>query len=121
MMETTPAQAALGQYQFYAGQAQSIDLCSVSACDPHVIYYPEAPATGGHTETGTVNCSTKPCTVTIKVAGADVGSPSTSSLLEEVGSYAFGAARLQSAITNTQAEADQLPLEVDGICCFNFK
>lgn len=126
MMETTPAQAALGQYSFSAGQAQSIDLCSVSACDPHVIYYPEAPAPGGHAETGTVSCPAapspaNPCTVTIRVSGADVGSPSTSSLLEEVGSYAFGAARPQSAITNAQAEADELPLEIDGICCFNAK
>jgi len=60
MMETTPAQAAAGQYHFYAGQAQSIDLCSVSACDPHAIYYPEAPATGGNTETGNVTCPATP-------------------------------------------------------------
>ena len=125
MMETTPAQAAAGQYQFYAGQAQSIDLCSVSACDPHVIYYPEAPATGGNSETGSVSCPATPsprtpCTVTIKVAPADVGSPSGTSLLEEVGSYAFAAARPQAAVTNALAEADELPLQVDGICCFNF-
>lgn len=124
MMETTPAQAALGQYSFYAGQAQSVDLCSVSACDPHVIYYPESPAPGGHTENGTVTCPSTPapstpCTVTITVNGGDVGSPSSSSLLEEVGSYSFGAARPQAALTNAQAEADQLPLEIDGICCFN--
>jgi hypothetical protein len=126
MMETTPALAAAGIYQFYAGRAQSIDLCSVSACDPHVIFYPEAPATGANTESGNVSCparpsSSNPCTVTIHVAGADVGSPTTSSLLEEVGSYAFGAARQQAAITNPQAESDELPLEVDGICCFNFR
>jgi hypothetical protein len=126
MMETTPALAAAGTYQFYAGKAQSIDLCSVSACDPHVIYYPEAPATGGNTETGSVSCpaapsASNPCAVTITIKGADVGVPTTSSLLEEIGSYAFGAARPQAAITNPQAEADQLPLEVDGICCFNFR
>jgi hypothetical protein len=126
MMETTPALAAVGKYQFYAGRAQSIDLCSVSACDPHVIYYPEAPATGGNNEAGTVSCpstpsASNPCTVTIHVTGADVGSPTTSSLVEEVGSYAFGAARQQAAVTNALAEADELPLEVDGICCFNFR
>jgi hypothetical protein len=126
MMETTPALAAAGRYQFYAGRAQSIDLCSVSACDPHVIYYPEAPAPGASSETGTVICPsapspTSPCTVTINVAGADVGTPTQSSLLEEVGSYAFGSARPQAAITNPMAEADQVPLEVDGICCFNFR
>ncbi|HEX6539979.1 MAG TPA: hypothetical protein VF155_12450 [Candidatus Dormibacteraeota bacterium] len=124
MMETTPALAAAGQYNFYAGQAQSIDLCSVSACDPHVIYYPEAPAPGGHAETGSVSCPAvpaprTPCTITVTVNGGDVGTPAPSSLLEEVGSYAFGAARPQAAVTNAQAEADELPLEVDGICCFN--
>jgi hypothetical protein len=126
MMETSPALAAAGTYEFYAGQAQSIDLCSVSACDPHVIYYPEAPATGANTEAGHVSCpvapsASTPCTVTINVAGADVGAPTSASLLEEVGSYAFGAARLQAAVTNPMAEADLLPLEVDGICCFNFR
>jgi hypothetical protein len=126
MMETTPGDAAAGQYSFYAGQAQSVDLCSVSACDPHVIYYPEAPSPGGHAEAGSVTCPatpapSTPCTITITVNGADVGSPAPSSLLEEAGSYAFGAARPQAAITNAQAEADELPLEVDGICCFNGK
>jgi hypothetical protein len=126
MTETTPAQAAAGQYQFYAGRAQSIDLCSVSACDPHVIYYPEAPAAGGNSETGSVSCPATPtagtpCTATIKVAPADVGSPAASSLLEEVGSYAFAAARPQAAITNALAQAGELPLEVDGTCCFNFR
>jgi hypothetical protein len=65
--------------------------------------------------------SCQACTVTISVAGADVGSPTTSNLLEEVGSYAFGAARLQAAVTNAMAEADLLPLAVDGMCCFNFR
>ena len=60
-----------------------------------------------------------PCTITISVNGADVGAAAASSLLEEVGSYAFGAARPQAAITNAQAEIDELALEVDGICCFN--
>jgi hypothetical protein len=125
MMETTPSLAAAGQYEFYAGKAQSIDLCSVSACDPHVIFYPEAPATGGNTEKGTVSCpaapsASTPCTVTIAVTGADIGSPTASSLLEEIGSYAFGAARPQAAVTNALAESDELPLEVDGLCCFNF-
>jgi len=123
MMETTPALAAAKTYEFYAGRAQSIDLCSVSACDPHVIVYPEAPATGANNETGSVTCPphSSSCTVTINVTGADVGSPAASSLLEEVGSYAFAAARPQAAVTNPQAEADELPLQVDGICCFNFR
>src|SRR5205814_178239 len=82
---------------FYAGKAQSIDLCSVSACFPHVIVYPEqpyAPASGdsGLGETGSITCPASPsvdhpCTITVNVKVADVGSPTTSSLLEEVGAY----------------------------------
>jgi hypothetical protein len=110
---------------FYAGKAQSVDLCSVSACDPHVITYPE-PGLGGSTEPGSISCpaspsATNPCTVTIKVATSDVGSPTSKSLLEETGSYAFAAAHPQGATTNAQAEADDVPLEIDGACCFNFK
>ena len=44
-----------------------------------------------------------------------------SSLLEEVGSYAFASSHLQASIDNAQAQADNVPLEVDGICCFNFQ
>jgi hypothetical protein len=112
-------------FQFYAGAAQSIDLCSVSACDPHVLYYPDAPAfdgsgtqTGGFTvSNGTADSSTGLLTIPVPIA--DVGGPTRSSLLEEVGSYTFGSAHLQSAVTNTMAEVDQLPLEIDGACCFN--
>jgi hypothetical protein len=108
---------------FYAGAAQSVDLCSVSACFPHVITYPE-PGLGGNAETGNVSCPTapsasNPCTVTIHVNPTDVGSPSGKSLLEEIGSYAFAAAHPQGATTNAQALADDVPLEVDGACCFN--
>jgi hypothetical protein len=116
---------AANQPSFYAGKAQSVDLCSVSACDPHVITYPE-PGLGGSAETGSVSCpaspsSTHPCTVTVKVSTADVGAPTSKSLLEEVGSYSFASAHPQGALTNAQALADDVPLEVDGACCLNFK
>src|SRR5438309_2837514 len=78
---------AANQPIFYAGAMQTIDLCSVSACFPHVMTYPE-PGTGptftGKTETGSINCSSTPCTLTISVKVADVGGPTTSSLLESV-------------------------------------
>ncbi len=114
-------------FQYYAGAVQSIDLCSVSACEPHVTTYPDAPAfdatatqTGGFSVAGgTVDPGTG--TITIPVPVADVGSPTQTSLLEEVGSYTFGSAHRQSTITNANAEFDQLPLEVDGACCFNFQ
>ncbi|TMB87514.1 MAG: hypothetical protein E6J45_12390 [Chloroflexi bacterium] len=125
MMETNGAQRSTNTDQYFAGAAQSIDLCSVSACDPHVLYYPEA-GTTAHNETGTVSCPatpsvSSPCTITITVNRVDVGTPTVSSLLEEVGSYAFASSHLQASIDNAQAQADNVPLEVDGICCFNFQ
>src|SRR2546421_8965363 len=115
---------ALNQPTFFAGKAQSVDLCSVSACFPHVVTYPE-PGLGGSAETGSISCpvspsAANPCTLTITVKVADVGSPTTSSLLEEVGGYAFGSAHPQGVLTNAQAEADDVPLEIDGVCCYNF-
>jgi hypothetical protein len=107
---------------FYAGKTQSVDLCSVSACFPHVLTYPE-PTVGGTAETGALSCpaspsATNPCSVVLHVNIADVGG---SGLLEEVGTYALGTAHLQGATTNAQALADDVPLEIDGACCFNFK
>jgi len=118
-METT----ASGVPIYYAGAAKSVDLCSVSACSPHVITYPE-PGTGGSSETGSVSCpvspsASNPCTLTVQVKAADAGSPTNSSLLEEVGAYSFASQVLSGAITNPQAEADNVPLEIDGICCYN--
>jgi hypothetical protein len=118
--------------QFYAGKAQSIDLCSVSGCTPHVQLYPEgvvssptSTVTLGSPETGNVNCpaapsASNPCTITITVNLADVGNPTASSLLEEVGAYSFAAAHPQAELTNAQAQADNTPLEIDGVCCYNF-
>jgi hypothetical protein len=122
-METTG-----GTPSFYAGLAQSIDLCSVSACFPHVITYPEsgsaAPFTG-KPEQGTVNCPRSPsvdnpCSFTIKVKVADVGGPNANSLLEEVGAYSLSATVQEALQTNLTAEADTVPLEIDGACCYNF-
>ena len=59
MMETNGAQRTTGTDQYFAGAAQSIDLCSVSACFPHVIIYPEA-GTTAHNESGGVVCPTTP-------------------------------------------------------------
>ncbi len=118
-MENTGANAPI----FYAGRAKSVDLCSVSACFPHVLTFPE-PAFGGTAEPGSVSCpaapsAANPCILTIQVRAGDVGSPSTSSLLEEVGSYTFAASTPSGEITNAQAQADDVPLEIDGACCYN--
>jgi hypothetical protein len=115
---------AADQPSFYAGQAQSVDLCSVSACFPHVLTYPEANL-GGTAESGNVTCPaapsvSNPCSITVTVAAADVGSPTAKSVLEEVGSYAFAASHPQGTTTNAQALADDVPLQIDGACCYNF-
>ena len=116
---------AANQPVFYAGKAQSVDLCSVSACFPHVLTYPE-PGLGGTQEAGAVTCpavpsASNPCSISVRVNAADVGGPTAKTLLEEVGGYAFGASHPQGATTNAQAEADNVPLEVDGVCCYNFQ
>jgi hypothetical protein len=116
---------AANQPTFYAGKTQSVDLCSVSACFPHVLTYPE-PDLGGTQETGGVQCPAtpsvkSPCTITVKVNAADVGSPIAKSLLEEVGAYALATSHPEGATTNAQAQADNVPLEIDGACCFNFE
>jgi hypothetical protein len=123
---------ALNNPIFFAGKAQSVDLCSVSACFPHVITYPEPPPVSGSggpgftgsMESGSINCpsapsANNPCTLTINVKVADVDNPTSSSLLEEVGSYSFASLHQSGAIMNPQAEADEVPLEVDGACCYN--
>ena len=51
---------------------------------------------------------------------ADIGNPTTTSLLESVGTYALSASHPQLGTTNAQAQADSVPLEIDGICCTNF-
>jgi hypothetical protein len=117
--------AAANHPIFYAGAQQTIDLCSVSACFPHVLTYPE-PGTGptftGKTETGSITCpATGPCTLTISVNVADIGSPTSTSLLEEVGGYAMAAAIQEGAEDNASAQSDTVPLEIDGVCCYNFK
>jgi hypothetical protein len=128
-MENTTA----SQPSFYAGAAQSIDLCSVSACFPHVITYPEPPPAGnppatftGKAETGAIICpaspsADNPCSLTVRVKVADIGSPTASNKLEEVGAYALGATIQEGLEDNVTAESDTVPLEIDGVCCYNFQ
>jgi hypothetical protein len=119
-MENTAANQPI----FYAGKEQTIDLCSVSACFPHVLTYPE-PGGGtftGTAESGSISCPANlPCTLTIQVKVADVGSPTSSSLLESVGGYSLAAAIQEGAEDNVSAQTDTVPLEVDGVCCYNAK
>jgi hypothetical protein len=116
---------ALNQPIFYAGKMQTIDLCSVSACFPHVLTYPEpgvGPTFTGKSQSGTITCPlTGPCTLRIAVKVADIGSPTLSSLLESVGAYAMAAAIQEGDETNLTAESDTVPLVIDGTCCYNFR
>ena len=118
-MENTAANQPI----FYAGAMQTIDLCSVSACFPHVLTYPEpgaGPTFTGRSETGSITCPAgSPCTLTISVNIADVGNPVNSSLLESVGAYSLAASLQEGAEDNATAESDTVPLEIDGVCCFN--
>jgi hypothetical protein len=114
--------------QWSAGKVQSVDLCSVSLCLPRVLLYGEVPnpTAGVAAESGTVSCpgspsGSNPCTITITVNTADVGSPNDASLLEEVGAYALTTSHTQSGTTNAQGQLDNVPLEVDGVCCYNFQ
>jgi hypothetical protein len=115
---------ASGSRSFYAGKTGSVDLCSVSACFPHVLTYSESGA-GGKSEHGTVSCpkspsAKHPCTITIFVSAADIGKPKGGTLLQEVGAYSFATSHAQGSTTNAQAQADNVPLEIDGVCCYDF-
>ena len=121
-MENTPTNQPI----FYAGKQQTIDLCSVSACFPHVLTYPEPGPSGttftGIAQTGSVSCPAGgPCSVTIQVRVADVGGVTSKSLLESVGAYALAAAIQEGAEDNASAQSDTVPLEIDGVCCYNFR
>ena len=106
---------------FYAGKSQTIDDCSVSACDPHTTVYPEGTAETGNVECPSAPSAASPCKIAITVNLPDVGSPTNSSLLEEVAGYSFVATVPQSAMSQATERADNGATEVDGVCCYNFQ
>src|SRR5207248_80923 len=98
-MENTVA----NQPTFYAGKTQSIDLCSVSACFPHVLTYPE-PSFGGTAEPGTITCpaapsASNPCSVTIAVGVGDIGT-GTLQAQDAGANMTFQASDFQSVVFN---------------------
>jgi hypothetical protein len=114
--------------KYYAGATETIDDCSVSACFPHTLVYPEAPPFGlnGISEQGKIDCpatpsAATPCVITETIPVADVGSPTSSSLLEEVGSYTFTATTVQGLFNQATERLDNGATEIDGICCYNFQ
>ena len=110
---------------FFDGASQSVDLCSVSACDPHILTYPGshmAPNTS-HAATGTVNngdtASGTPGTITIEVPRSDVGGPKDGDRIDSVGAYSLVSLQsFDTPLANPAAEDDVVPIEVDGACCF---
>jgi hypothetical protein len=117
--------AAGGTPTFSDGESQSIDLCSVSACDPHILSYPGphmAPSTS-HATTGTVSngdaAGNTPGSITIDVPRADVGGPKDGDRVDSVGGYSLvSLLSFDAPLTNAMAENDLVPVEVDGACCF---
>jgi hypothetical protein len=106
-----------GTPSFFAGQALSVELCSVSGCFPHIVDYP-APPRGGTAVTGHLTLGKGADTWVVHVPRSLVGIPDAGATLESFSAYAF--ARLKSAslpFTNAEAEADISPIEVDGLCC----
>jgi len=112
--------AASGAPSYYAGVTQSTDSCSVSACDPHVLDYVAPPQQGAAAATGSEVVG-QDTTYTINVPLSAVGNPGAHSLLEEVTAYVFAAPLPGSeADTKAQADADEVPLELEGTKSFNF-
>ncbi|MDQ1438657.1 MAG: hypothetical protein QOK43_2286 [Acidimicrobiaceae bacterium] len=111
--------AAGGALTWYAGPSGTVDLCSVSACDPHYITYPAPPA-GGTAVTGTT-AATHSTVYDIAVPAAAVGGLKSDSLLEEVmGFSTVSATPAELPLTNPQADADIVPLQVEGTRTFNY-
>jgi hypothetical protein len=108
-----------GAPSFFAGSAQSVELCSVSACFPHIINYPRPPQGGTEIEGTLVKGRGKgPDTWVLRVPGSLVGDPRAGALLEGLSAYTF--ARNKTAalpLTNVEAQLGVAPIEVDGVCC----
>jgi hypothetical protein len=111
--------AAAGALSWYAGPSMSVDLCSVSACDPHYITYPAPPA-GGVAVTGTTT-KTSSTLYDIKVPVSAIGNMTQDSLLESVTAFStVSATPAELPLTNAQADADIVPLQVEGARPFNY-
>lgn len=112
-----------GAPAFFAGQAKSIELCSVSGCFPHIIEYPEPPY-GGTTVKGRVVITkgAKPDRLVITVPRKLLLNPTLHSLLQSLGSYSFARNKPASLpTTNSEGEGGITPVMVDGVCCVDLR
>jgi hypothetical protein len=120
------AESSASGNTFYAGEAVTVDLCSVSGCTPHAIDYP-APPLGGMDVTGKIKqgkTDAKPDTFILTVpieAFTNVNDPAIVKKgvkMESFSVYAMAAPRTASQPpSNSEAENDIFPVVVDGICC----
>jgi hypothetical protein len=113
------AESTGGDPTFYAGDAFTYELCSVSGCFPHGFLYP-APPLGGTAVKGkiVVTPGAKPDLFVIRVPRKLVGVKKKKTNLESFSLYSFASPRGASQPpTNSESEADRNPVLVDGICC----
>jgi len=108
---------------FFAGEAVSYELCSVSGCFPHTIDYP-APPVGGSAINGTLveGKNGAPDAWELHVPRALVGNPTDTSTLESFSAFTF--ARNLSAtvpLSNVELELGIAPVTIDGLCCADAK
>jgi hypothetical protein len=113
------AEVASTGTSYFAGTAQSVDLCSVSGCFPHVINYP-APPLGGTSVTGKIveGAAGAPDQLEIRVPRTAVGGPTDTSLFESLSVFAM--ARNKPAnlpMTNLEEELGISAVVVDAMCC----
>jgi hypothetical protein len=115
------AEATAGDsVQYYAGDAFTYELCSVSGCFPHGFLYP-APPLGGTAIKGKLvdKKGKKPDLFKLKIPFSVVGKRK---LLESFSAYAIASPRSAGTPpSNSEAEADRMPVLVDGICCRDAK
>ena len=108
-----------GEPMFYAGEARTIDLCSVSACSPKLMDYP-APPVAGTSVTGRLIAGSGGAADQweITVPRSVVGNPTDTTMLESFSMFTM--ARNKSAslpLTNIEGQAGIAPVLVDAVCC----
>jgi hypothetical protein len=110
-----------GSPTFFAGTAQSVDLCSVSGCFPHTITYP-APPLGGTAVTGKLVEGTggAPDRWEIRVPRDVVGGPHDGTMLESLSAFTMARNKPASLpMTNVEEELGISPVVVDALCCID--
>jgi hypothetical protein len=104
-----------------AGKVSSIDLCSVSACDPHYFVY-GGPQQGGTAITGTiVKAHSGAVTYTFRIPRSLLGSPKEDTVFDQMMAFTTTAEQSNDVpITNAQAEVEEgLPVVADATRDFN--